>query len=267
VGPELRWRLRHVLPAARRPVVAWRNRRLSDADAAVASYPRSGSNWFVMMLGELLVREEVDFRTDPFPVIWVADYGRGRPLLPGGGRAVKTHEPFRGAFRRGIYIVRHPANAAVSHYRGRLALGLPDLDFETFMRAWASGRATGYGPWQAHVESWIDAPAEVLVIRFEDLLADTRRWIGDSLRFLGLERSPGEIEAAVAHNSLDRMREKTFAARDVLRGGDDQRAIRGGDRDWRSDLTSGQVALVAALLRQNAGRAMDRLGYDAGEGG
>ena len=266
MGPETRWRLRRALPYARRPLVAWRQRRLTDADVAVASYPRSGSNWFVMMLGELLTGEEVDFRTDPFPVVWIADYARALPLLPRDGRAVKTHEPYRRAYRRGIYLVRHPANAAVSHYRGRLALGLPDLDFETFIRAWAAGEVGGYGGWQRHVESWLDAPAEVLVIRFEDLLADTRDWVERSLGFLGLSRGDDEVEAAIAHNSLDRMREKTFAAREVVRGGSDPSQMRGGDRDWRGDLDSGQIDLVTSLLRQNAGRAMERLGYEPDHG-
>src|SRR5688572_9089693 len=100
----LRWSARRLKRPLRAPVVARRHRDFNRADVALASYPRSGSNWLALMLGELLVGHEVDFETDPPPIPFIGGQSRVAPNLPGGGRLIKTHERWRREYLNGIYL-------------------------------------------------------------------------------------------------------------------------------------------------------------------
>jgi hypothetical protein len=233
----------------------------------LASYPRSGSRWFEMMLAELLVGHEVDFYTRPIPIPFTsfvrASSDSPRPLA-GGGRVIKTHEPFRREYRRGIYLVRHPGDVASSYYRQLSQWALPNIGFDAWFRAWIRGEIDGYRTWQENVESWLDAPVPVEVIRYEDLKADPERALKAALRLLGMERDQGTLRRAVEHNALNRMLEKVDAGGSGFGHGEvpprptDIPDVRGQSSVWDDVLTPSQ----RELLQRHAGRAMHRLGYE-----
>ena len=64
--------------------------------------------------------------------------------------------------------------------------------------------------WSGHVRSWTGAPFPVLVVRYEDLLADAPGQLGRMVRFLRLEGAgdEGRLRRAAAFSSFDRLREE-----------------------------------------------------------
>jgi hypothetical protein len=264
---QLRWRLRRLRPLLRKPLVARRHSVVEPADVVLASYPRAGSRWFEIMLGELLVGHEIDFYTRPYPIPFTELLRRWPDTprtLPGGGRALKTHERYRREYRTAVYIVRHPGDAAVSYYRHLTQWALPNLGFDRWFEAWVRGELDGFGTWQENVESWLDAPIPVELIRYETLKAQPEEALEAALRQFGVERDPEAIALAVEHNSLERMAEKLAAAeRSLVRGElpaspDDIPNVRGSSAVWSGVLSDHQ----RELLEHYAGRAMKRLGYE-----
>jgi hypothetical protein len=238
-------------------------------DVVLASYPRAGSRWFEIMLGELLVGHEIDFYTRPYPIPFT-DLLRRWPdtprTLPGRGRALKTHERYRSEYRRAVYLVRHPGDVAVSYYRHLVQWSLPNVGFEAWFEAWIRGEIDGFGSWQQNVESWLDAPIPVEVIRYETLKADPQEALIRALGIFGVERSREAVRDAVEHNSLATMTEKFDAAgRSLVRklppAPDDIPDVRGESAVWTGALQPRQ----RELLERHFGRAMQRLGYGLDE--
>jgi hypothetical protein len=95
-------RIRHsiVKTAIRRPLVWMRHRGFRPADCFVASYPRSGSTWLCFLLAEILTRNESQFGTVNELIPQVGDHRNAKPILPTGGKVIKTHEPYRREYQK-----------------------------------------------------------------------------------------------------------------------------------------------------------------------
>jgi sulfotransferase family protein len=256
----LRWRLRRLRPIARKPLVLARHRGLRPADVVLDEYPKSGGTWVAFMLGELLTGREVDFENQGAAVPAVGAHRGTAPSLPGSGRLLRTHEPYRPEYGKAVYLVRHVADVAVSYFHNLRWMKV-DVDFERFLPALLRGQVDGYGPWASHVESWLDAAeADVLLVRFEDLKASPEAEVRRMVDFLGVAADDEIIARAVANNSIERMRRKQ----------DQARATVFNDRDPSGDFVrTGTVGDSAVLLDEKghrlieryAGRALERLGY------
>src|SRR3981081_294971 len=68
---------------------------LKSQDAFLASFPRSGSTWLRFILFETLCGEDAGFRKIEARVPEVHTHLGAPPILRGGGRLIKTHEPYR----------------------------------------------------------------------------------------------------------------------------------------------------------------------------
>lgn len=162
-----------------------------------------------------------------------------------------------------VYIVRDPRDVAVSlaHHTGR------DVDQAiTFMAdPTATFGATGkrqlrqiVSTWSFHVESWLRDGPELLLLRYEHMLAAPEDALGRVALHLGLDTSPADIGRAVEATRFDRLR--AAEDRDGFRESPApgvrffRRGIAGG---WRDSLTPAQVARIVA----DHGPVMARLGY------
>lgn len=245
------------------PVVWARHRRLNLADVFIASYPRSGSTWLRFLLLEVLRGESSGFRNVDALIPDVGKHESTPPLLANGGRLIKTHEAFRPEYKKAAYLVRDARDVVLSEYAYQMALGLVRCDFDDYLLRFLRGKVNGYGSWQAHVVSWLDASLEkghdIRVVKFEDLRRDCLGTLGEVLDFLGVCVDPKVIERAIANNSIQRMQEKErITPQRASKGG---RFIRNGLAGaWRERLTDAQVGVI----RQYAGGALSRLGYLAG---
>jgi hypothetical protein len=249
--------------SARIPLVWARHRNLRPADVFVGSYPRSGSTWLRFMLLEILAGQASGFANTNEMLPDVGKHQSGAPVLPGHGRLIKTHEPFRAEYKKSIFLVRDPRDVALSEFAFHRALGLAGDDFDSYLEQFLRGSVNPFGSWIGHTNSWMDAAdsdrAQILV-NFEQLKRAPEPELDRIVDFLGMPEVKDRIPAAVENNSLARMKEKEKATpqRTSAKG----RFIRGGSAGgWQAALTARQ----AQLVQQYAGNLLARLGYPAVE--
>lgn len=247
----------------RRPLVWYGHRQVRRGDVMVAGYPRAGSTWLRFLLYGLFSGDSATF---PAVNERIPDVGTGSPapLLPEGGRLIKTHEPYRDIYRRGIYMVRDVRDVVISEYHFQLMTGRFAGELTEFIPRFLAGTVNSYGSWRDHVVSWLDSPAAeagaLFVIRFEDLKRETGKQLSRIAGFLGADADQARIEEVVWDNSVRRMREKETAAGEnaISKSRDDERFIRKGRAGgWRETLERRQVMSLEAMCAPT----LERLGY------
>jgi hypothetical protein len=184
---------------------------------------------------------------------------RGEPLFPA--------EASRGA----IYIVRDPLDVAVSytHHRGQDGF---DHTVEVMNRVHASigGKSNEQlrqllSDWSSHFRSWTEqSEIPVLVVRYEDMKADTAGQLQRIIDFIGLQPSDFAmtVEAAVEAARFERLQsieaEKGFAERPQK----SQRFFRSGTSgEGRAKLSPELQKSLISKHRQ----VMQQLGYLTGD--
>jgi hypothetical protein len=191
----------------------------------IASYPKSGNTW-VRFLTCGLVFGPLDSAAALSQLAPDVHELRALPEPSAQMLLMKTHFvcserlPLLTQTAAAIYVVRDPADVMLSnfHYSQRSATSAVAATADEFDRYVDSyirergdprWRSLGMGSWDENVRSWVDAPHSfpVLLVRYEDLLADAQSVAGTIGRFLGLARTPTQVAAAVASASFERMRE------------------------------------------------------------
>jgi hypothetical protein len=199
----------------------YRHRRVSRQDAFLVSYPKSGNTWLKFMLTYLLSGTEVDFDSASTTIAEVGSHHSTPAVLPGGGRLIKSHEPYAGpqrrSYRKAIYLIRDGRDVAVSYYYTLIRRGLYEGDFGPFLRLFLGGGVDGYGPWHRHVESWLASPVHqggsLLVVKYEDLLSEPVEHVSRAMEFLDQPVAPERAEEAISTYSVERMRERERLSR------------------------------------------------------
>jgi len=191
-------------------------------------------------------------------------HGEAYSLVAGGGRVIKTHEPYRHQYGRAIYILRDVRDVMLSCFARESALGVLHIrTLDDYVRPFMRGKMTRFGAWQEHVEGWMNSPlalrGDLLIVRFEEMRNDLEGTVARCLEFLGKEVSPAVIRSAVRNNSLEKMRAKEDTARTLPKSpGEAGRWIgKGTIQGWRQKLTQRQLEIVDEF----AGDWLARLGY------
>ena len=258
--PLLR-KLRHQVAKtpARSPLVWFRHKTLKANDAFLGSYPRSGSTWLRFVLFESFAGQDSGFQNVDHAIPDVKMRNFAMPLMPDGGRLIKTHEVYHSEYRKAVYLVRDPRDVALSEYAYQTTLGLVDCDLDEYLKRFLRDGVNPFAAWRTHVDSWLAAPLgpeHLLVLRFEDLRKDTFHNVVRIAEFLGLTPDEARIRKAIANNTVDRMRakEKQTPTRVTKSGRFVGKGSVGG---WRGQLNPAQ----AGLFRKYAGDVLGRLGY------
>ncbi|MBV9654166.1 MAG: sulfotransferase domain-containing protein [Acetobacteraceae bacterium] len=166
-----------------------------------------------------------------------------------------------------IYMVRDPRDIAVSfsHHIGR------SID-ETIAIMADPEAATGgddrrvyerLSSWSLHVHYWTRRPdPRLLVLRYEDMLADPARAFGDVIRLLGMDPPADRLERAIRFSRFEALRDQEatrgFAERPSVATAPFFRT--GGAGGWRDVLTPTQ----AARIERDHGTQMQLFGYIGG---
>jgi hypothetical protein len=255
-------KVRHTLSKTplRAPLVWVRHRGFRPADVFVGSYPRSGSTWLSFMLLEILAGQASGFANTNEMLPDVGKHEAGATVLPGNGRLIKTHEPFRAEYRKAIYLVRDPRDVALSEFAYQTALGVEKNDFDTYIERFLRTGVNPFGSWIDHANSWMNAAeaqrGQILHVNFEELKQKPQEQLGRIVDFLHMPEVKERIPGAIENNSLARMKEKEKA--NPQRASAKGRFIRSGSAGgWRASFTERQ----AQLVQQYAGSLMARLGY------
>lgn len=180
------------------------------------------------------------------------------------GAAVFPASASRGA----VYVVRDPRDVAVSlsHHRGGTvdsaitAMADPTATLSESIDRQRRQLAQPLGDWSGHVRSWLEQQdIPVLLLRYEDLLADPVRELRLIADHLGVAHDPRAARAAVDATRFDRLRaqEQTHGFVERKPGSTAPFFRNGVAGGWRRDLTPAQAARILA----DHGEAMRRLGY------
>jgi hypothetical protein len=234
-------------------------------DVLIASYPRSGSTWIRFLLTEILMQQPAEWPLVNRVIPDAGGHGEAPVLVPGGGRLIKTHDRFVGPCRRAVYIVRDVRDVVLSEYRWELRDGVRRTLDEQIELTLASGTPMSlFGSWRDHVTYWLGTDTarrgDLLVIKFEEFRQDPVTKLGEVLGFLGLDAPAPEVDAAIANNSVEKMRDREEHAVDAGISGGDPRYPwigQGAVMGWRSKLTPEQAQRLSA----GAGDVLSRLGY------
>jgi hypothetical protein len=206
-----------------------------------------------------------------------------KPVLPNGGRVIKTHEQYRSGYKRAIYLMRDLRDVMLSNWARDKEMGFAQYfdhgkGMDGYVQSFLKGKVTRFGSWQSHVASWLDCPlasnGNLLVVRYEDLRRDTENGLLEMLEFLGVPGDRERVRRAVENNSLRAMREKEEKAKTsgaalgkgtLLRkhriDREDARFVRTGSMGgWREKLSETQIEMVDRY----AGEALLRAGYPLG---
>ncbi len=218
----------------------------------------------------LLTRQECDrFRPALMAQVWrEADGSDVFIKLHDAYRRLNTGMPVLGpAARAAIYIMRDPRDVAVSlafHNGQTIERGVSQiLSAKTRMGGENPQQAQISQPlldWSGHVRSWTgqrDVP--ILVLRYEDLQAETAAVFGRAITFLGLPAAPHQIEQAVRHADFSLVQRQ-----EADRGFNERQAnstapfFRNGQvGGWRQALSPEQAAAIEAAH----GAVMAEFGY------
>lgn len=162
-----------------------------------------------------------------------------------------------------IYIVRNPLDVAISmisHF------GIPlDAAIETMAMESAGTDLNSihvpehYGSWSTNVRSWTQTPnPQLLVMRYEDMLAKPRTSFKRVTNFLGLKPSSERLERAIRFSSF-----KVLKAQEQKSGFKEKSKVasaffrEGKAEQWREKLTPDQVRRIIA----DHSEQMRRFGY------
>jgi len=238
-------------------------------DIFLVSFPKSGNTWTRFLLANLRFPDEpatfanID-RLIPEPT---ATTKREFERMP-RPRIIKSHECFDPRYPRVIYIVRDPRDVVVSqyHYHRKIRRIEDESPIEKFVTRFLAGETCPHGSWGQNIATWLytsEGSSRFLLLRYEDLVADTARELAKVVDFLQLKASPDQIAQAVERSSADRMRklEKAQPDKNTLMKGSrkDLTFVRAaGSGGWRAELPAAEVARIEAAW----GYLMRRLGYE-----
>jgi hypothetical protein len=267
----------------RAPKSWWEHRGLNANDVMFASFERSGNTWLRFVLFEILTSDSAGFLNVNHLLPELGTHQDAKPVLPNGGRFIKTHHQCRSDYKRAVYLMRDLRDVMLSNWARDREMGFSKYfdhgkGMDGYIESFLKGKVTRFGSWQSHIDSWMNSPlaknGNLLIVRYEDLRKDTENGLVDMLNFLGMNADRARIRRAVENNSLRAMREKeekakksgaTLGKGTLLRKHnlerEDARFVRSGSvGGWREKLSDAQIAMVTKY----AGEALVKAGYAAG---
>ena len=265
-------------------------RKLQEAHGVVVSFGKSGRTWLRMLLSRFF---QLRFGLKESAFIGFDNLNRKNAKIP---RVFFSHDNYLRDFtghtqdKRDFYdkpvvlLMRHPADVVVSQYfqwkfrmrpRKKSLNHYPEEGRDVSMFDFATDADAGLPKIISFMNDWAserDRIGRLLIVRYEDLRADTAGELGRVLRFLGQDPTPEELADCVEFASVENMRnletqKKFWLAGSRMRAADtknpDSFKVRrgkvGGFRDYFDEQQT------AALERMIEERLMPGYGYLARE--
>jgi hypothetical protein len=232
-----------------------RNLAVLPDDVFLVSYPKSGNTWTRFLIANLLYPEKHPDFSNINLVIPDPEALSKRTLakLP-RPRILKSHQYFDPRYRRVIYVVRDPRDVLVSQYHFHIKRRVIHDSFpvDDFAKRFVAGETSPYASWGENVAGWLATRYNTpgfLLLRYEDMIADTREALTKVAAFLEIPRDAESVAWAVEQSSAERMRElekkqalKWSSTKDTRQDIPFVRTARPGN--WRSTLSERALAIV-----------------------
>jgi len=177
-------------------------------DVFIVGYPKSGNTWMQNLVSGVVYGIEPQYAPDKLIQELVPDvhyklyYKRFRdPMF------FKSHYLPRPEYRRVVYLLRDGRDVMVSYFHHLVALKNKEVDLMSMVR---DGIDHPFAKWHEHVEAWLSNPynADLIIIKYEDLIKDTVNQLQRFCKFVNLQRSLDLIERVVRGASFENMRKK-----------------------------------------------------------
>ena len=195
--------------------IAGRQIAVRPDDTFIVSYPRSGNTWTRFLIANLLFAgQPISFanieRLIPDAEAQSSRYMKRVP----SPRVIKSHQYFDHRYPKVLYITRDPRDVAVSYYNfsRKYRHIADDYLLEQYVHGFVTGTllSSAWGTWAENVGTWVAArngQPTFLLLRYEDLIADTQTELAKVARFFGVEASPAALSRAIENSSADHLRE------------------------------------------------------------
>jgi hypothetical protein len=238
-------------------------------DTFLVSFPRSGNTWTRFLVCNLINPDDpVNFAQleSRIPEIYdVTD--RSLRAFP-RPRIIKSHECFDPRYKKIVYIVRDPRDVLISYYEFQLKRRVisEELSLEEFVPLFMESEIEPKtGSWRDHVVSWTatrGGQKNFLLLRYEDMIADTQKESTKIASFLGLDSNSERIARAVVLSSADRMRklekEQSRQWKETKKTRQDKPFVRkAASGGWKTILSEKSVAQIESAW----GDVMRSAGY------
>ncbi len=180
----------------------------SPEDVFIVGYPRSGNTWFQHLVAGLCYG--IHASETPMNVIHsvVPDVQKSRIYRRIGKQMFfKTHHLPESCYQRVVYLVRDGRDVMVS-YKHYLEQRPPHTtDFKKMI---TEGERLFPCKWEDHIKQWQANPfgAQMLVIKYEDLLRQPSVELRRFCDFIGKDASDALIERVIGESAFDHMQEK-----------------------------------------------------------
>lgn len=163
----------------------------------------------------------------------------------------------------GIYIIRDPRDVAPSlakHLGSTIDEAIDVMKTPAFATQNSAESAFEiWGTWTDHVFSWTSGPTdEVLIVRYEDMMAHPTETFTKIARHLGQEPTPEQVTEAIELSSFDKLQrqEEAYNFRERSPRAD-RFFVSGKSGGWREKLSAAQANDIAVTHREQ----MAKFGY------
>ncbi|MHA1546699.1 MAG: sulfotransferase domain-containing protein, partial [Alphaproteobacteria bacterium] len=186
---------------------------------------------------------------------------------------VKTHSSVGNAFGfpqinqqvsgGALYVVRNPLDVVISfsdHYGRTIDESIEAMATDSTVSAMRPDRVfEWWAAWSTHVENWTknESPS-LLVMRFEDMLADARSEFEKVVQILNLEMDDAKFSRAIEFSSFNVLKKMEQTTGFDEKSPNSEAFFRQGTKDqWRDVLSRDQVRAIVRRHRET----MKRFGY------
>jgi hypothetical protein len=181
--------------------------KVSANDFVMAGYPKSGNTWMQNLLAGLIYGIDTKYLPDRLTQELIPDldyklfYKRCSANM-----CFKTHDFPSPLYKNVIHLIRDPRDVMASYYA--MAFGRGKISDQKKMIV--DGENLLFGTWADHTKLWKDNPynANLLVIKYEDLLTDPFDQLRNIAQFMNIDRSDELIQRVISGNSLSMMKTK-----------------------------------------------------------
>lgn len=253
-------------------------RKLARCDAVIVSYGKSGRTWLRLMLSRFY---QVKHGLRTRQLLGFDNYHRKHPAIP---KLFFTHDNYLKDYtghrdskvdylgHKVVLLVRDPRDIAVSQFfqwKFRMRPGKKDLNqypphgAEISLFDFVRCKTCGLPKIVEFLNLWAqEMPKldQLLLVRYEDLRADTPKELKRIVEFLGTPGTQAEIEDAVAYASIENMRKLEQEKKFWLSGNrlvpkdrsnpDSYKVRRAKVGGWRDYFDEDQAAALDAFVNE-----------------
>ncbi len=231
---------------------------IRDTDTFLCSYPKSGNTWLRFIIANGLSNEEISLISVNKHVPDIYNFSKEIKSAE-GPRYIKTHHPEFSHFPSCICITRDYRDVLVSYYHYLKGHG-NNISWDHFINS-SELLSRPFGYWYQHValakKHQAEHPKQILVLRYEDLLDNSKELIKSIFNYLNITpiKPIEQIDALCRFDTLVDNEKKNGK----LSKSPDFTFFRQGDKkQWESYMSDTEWR---TYLNDKEKHAMESLGY------